>query len=205
MEEAFLIVGLGNPGADYAQTRHNAGFMLVEDLAARWKADWAWEAKFTARLAAVRRPERLCLLCQPQTFMNVSGEAVAAVVNYYRLQLERLLVVVDDSDLPLGAVRMRPGGSSGGHHGLDSIERQLSTRGYARLRLGIGRRAEDPRQLTGYVLAKFDPAETVIFEKVLDRAGQQVVCWLEEGIEAAMNRFNGVVEAAAQQETEKEN
>jgi PTH1 family peptidyl-tRNA hydrolase len=98
---------------------------------------------------------------------------------------------VDDADLALGQIRLRPEGSSGGHHGLDSIERQLGTRAYPRLRLGIGRRADDDREITDYVLGRFSPAERKAMNEVLDRACQQVECWLSDGIQAAMNRFNG--------------
>jgi PTH1 family peptidyl-tRNA hydrolase len=106
-----------------------------------------------------------------------------------------MLIVVDDADLPLGQLRLRPEGSSGGHHGLESIEQQLGTRGYPRLRLGIGRRSEDDREITDYVLGRFGAAERPTMEEVLDRAGRQVECWLSAGITAAMNEFNGAVTA----------
>ena len=139
---------------------------------------------------APRRNGHRVLLCQPQTFMNASGEAVGAVVNFYQLPLERLLVAVDDADLPLGEIRLRAGGSSGGHHGLESIEQHLGTREFARLRLGIGRTA-GAREITDYVLGRFDAAEAALMEKVLDRAADQAECWLADGIEKAMNQFNG--------------
>lgn len=193
MENGFLIVGLGNPGAEYARTRHNAGFLLAETLAARWKCDWANEKKFRARLARIARKGKRILLCQPQTFMNASGEAVGALVDFYRVPLSQLLVAVDDADLPLGEIRLRPEGGSGGHHGLESVEQRLGTRQYARLRIGIGRKA-GAREITDYVLARFDAGERVRLEKVLDRAANQVETWLDEGMEKAMNRFNGTVE-----------
>src|SRR5471032_1879260 len=109
MESVHLIVGLGNPGAEYAQTRHNAGFLLVERLAAQWKADWTNERKFTARIAKAERDGKRALLCQPQTFMNLSGETVGALTNFYQLRFQSdLLVAVDDADLPLGEVRLKP-------------------------------------------------------------------------------------------------
>lgn len=125
--------------------------------------------------------------------MNASGEAVRAVMAYYRLERERLLVVVDDADLPLGTLRLRPDGSSGGHHGLESVEQHLGSRAYARLRLGIGRRDEQGRQITGHVLGAFSPGETRWFDLVLDRAAAAVNCWIESGVAAAMNQFNGAV------------
>jgi PTH1 family peptidyl-tRNA hydrolase len=196
MDNLRLIVGLGNPGAEYASTRHNAGFALVEILAERWRADWTNERKFNARLARTERGGMRVLLCQSQTFMNLSGEAVGALANFYRLQPQsELLVAVDDADLPLGEIRLRSGGGSGGHHGLESIEQHLGTNEFARLRLGIGRRA-GAREITDHVLGRFDAAEAVLMEKVLGRAADQVECWLAAGIEKAMNQFNGVVDPA---------
>lgn len=182
----YLIVGLGNPGAEYAQTRHNAGFLLVEKLASRWKLEWSVERKFTARVARSQR----VWLCQPQTFMNLSGEAVGEITGFYRVPLDRLVVAVDDADLPFGEIRLRPGGSSGGHHGLESIEQHLGSREFARLRIGIGRR-DGVRQITGHVLGKFDATESGMLEKVLERAADQVECWLDAGLQKAMSRFNG--------------
>ena len=198
MENLFFIAGLGNPGPEYAGTRHNIGFVLVERLAARWRAAWTLERKFQARLARAERDGRKVILGQPQTFMNDSGEAVAAVARFYQLPAGRILIVVDDADLPLGQLRLRPEGSSGGHHGLESIEQQLGTRAYPRLRLGIGRRAEDQREITGHVLGRFEAAERKTMEEVLDRALQQVECWLGDGISEAMNKFNGAVTAPAE-------
>jgi len=122
VENLFLIVGLGNPGKEYAKTRHNAGFLLVEKLAKDWRADWTAEKKFSSRLAKVERGGRKFVLCQPQTFMNASGEAVRAMSDFFRLPPEKILLVVDDADLPFGEIRLRGSGSSGGHHGLESVE-----------------------------------------------------------------------------------
>jgi PTH1 family peptidyl-tRNA hydrolase len=194
MENVFLVVGLGNPGADYAKTRHNAGFLLVEKLAAQWKCDWANEKKFRARIAKAGRGGRKVLLCEPQTFMNLSGETVGALANFYQLPLMHILVAVDDADLPLGEIRLRASGSSGGHHGLESIEQHLASRGFARLRIGIGRQA-GAREITDYVLGKFDSAGSALLKKVLERASNQVETWLEAGIEKAMSQFNGSVES----------
>jgi PTH1 family peptidyl-tRNA hydrolase len=194
MENVFLIVGLGNPGADYAKTRHNAGFLLVEKLAAQWKCDWANEKKIRARIAKAGRSGRKVLLCEPQTFMNLSGETVGALANFYQLPLKQILVAVDDADLPLGEIRLRASGSSGGHHGLESIEQHLASRGFARLRIGIGRQA-GAREITDYVLGKFDSAGSALLKQVLERASNQVETWLEAGIEKAMSQFNGSVES----------
>jgi peptidyl-tRNA hydrolase, PTH1 family len=194
MENVFLIVGLGNPGAEYAQTRHNAGFLLVEKLAANWKCDWANERKFKARIAKAERDGRKVLLCQPQTFMNLSGETVGALKDFYQLPLKQILVAVDDADLPFGEIRLRKSGSSGGHHGLESIEQHLASREFARLRIGIGRK-DGLREITNYVLGKFDPSESELLKKVLERAAGQIECWLDAGIEKAMSQFNGVADS----------
>ena len=194
MESLHLIVGLGNPGAEYARTRHNAGFLVVEELARRASADWNFEKKFDARVAKSERDGRKVLLAEPQTFMNASGEAVAALMSFYRVPLAQLLVVVDDADLPFGEIRLRAKGSSGGHHGLESIERHLGSREFARLKVGIGRK-DGQREITNFVLGKFSSAETKLLEKVLQRAADQAQCRVADGIEKPMNRFNGVVDS----------
>ena len=192
MEPLHLIVGLGNPGAEYAKTRHNAGFALVEKLAAQWKCDWANERKFDARIAKTDRSGRKVLLCEPQTFMNLSGETVGALAKFYQLPLEQILVAVDDADLPVGEIRLRASGSSGGHNGMESIEQHLASREFARLRIGIGRK-DGAREITNYVLGKFEKAENELLEKVLERAASQIEIWLVAGIEKAM-QWNGSVE-----------
>lgn len=197
MEQMQLVVGLGNPGKEYAGTRHNVGFLAVERLAEKLRVSWALEKKFSARLAKIGRGERKDILCEPQTYMNASGEAVGAISRFYRLTPDRVLIVVDDADLPLGQLRMRPGGSSGGHHGLESIEQQLATREYPRLRIGIGRKPGEGRQITNYVLGHFGAEEKVILEQVLNRAAEQIECWLGAGIQEAMNRFNGAISASS--------
>ncbi|HVV00413.1 MAG TPA: aminoacyl-tRNA hydrolase [Verrucomicrobiae bacterium] len=202
MENLHLIVGLGNPGGEYAGTRHNAGFLVLETLGKRWDARWNFERKFDALLARVQRGERQVLLCEPQTYMNLSGEAAGAVVRFYNVSLSRVLVVSDDADLPLGRIRLRPSGSSGGHHGLDSIEQHLATREYARLRVGIGRR-DAGRQIIGHVLGRFDSTETALFDKVLKIAADQVECWLEAGIQKAMNLYNGAVDGPENERKEQ--
>jgi peptidyl-tRNA hydrolase, PTH1 family len=204
MESLHLIVGLGNPGREYAGTRHNAGFLLVEQLAGRWRADWALARKFRARIARVKRSEQRVLLCQPQTFMNASGESVRALVDYHGVPrpLSGLLVVVDDADLPLGEIRLRPRGSSGGHHGLGSIEQHLGTRDFARLRIGIGRRA-GAREIADYVLSRFSSTERLLADKILSRVCDQVECWLDAGIQKAMNEFNGAIVDSENEEKTK--
>jgi PTH1 family peptidyl-tRNA hydrolase len=195
MEDLHLIVGLGNPGAEYVRTRHNAGFQLVEKLAERWQADWNTGKRFHSRLARIERDGRRVMLCEPQTFMNLSGEAVGALMNFYQAPLKNTLVAVDDADLPLGELRLRMRGSSGGHRGLESIEQRLGTREFARLRIGIGRQSNE-REITGHVLGRFDSTELELVDKVLTVACDQVECWLDAGIQKAMSQFNGNVEAS---------
>ena len=192
MENIFLIVGLGNPGTEYANTRHNAGFLLVEKLAAKWKCDWANEKKFRARLAKTARDGKRIFLCQPQTFMNASGETVGALKDFYQVPLAQLMIAADDADLPLGTVRLRAEGSSGGHHGLESVEQHLASREYARLKIGIGRK-DGLREITNHVLGRFESAEQELMGKVLDRAAAQVETWLDAGMKKAI-QLNGNVE-----------
>lgn len=189
----LLIAGLGNPGAEYARTRHNAGFMLAEELGEEWGVEWREAPRFEALLARATRRGRTVWLARPLTFMNASGEAVGALARYYRVPAEGTLAVVDDADLPLGTIRLRPDGSSGGHHGLESVETHLGTRAYPRLRLGIGRKDPATREITGHVLGRFAGDETEVFGRVLRQAVAQMNCWIDEGIEKAMARYNGAV------------
>jgi peptidyl-tRNA hydrolase, PTH1 family len=202
MENLYLIVGLGNPGGEYAKTRHNAGFLVAEQLAERWGAAWAYEKKFNARLARAESAGRRTLLCEPQTYMNSSGEAVAAVANFYQVPVGHLLVIVDDADLPLGELRLRPSGSSGGHHGLESVERHLGTRDYARQRLGIGR-VDGAREITNYVLGRFQSTEAALVDKVLAAAADQAAVWQESGIQKAMSQFNGAINGPGNEREEQ--
>jgi PTH1 family peptidyl-tRNA hydrolase len=202
MENLYLIVGLGNPGKEYAGTRHNAGFLVLEQLGQRWRANWNLEKKFSSRLAKMERNGRKIILAQPQTFMNASGKAVASLSSFFRLPTAQVLIVVDDADLPFGEIRMRSGGSSGGHHGLESIEQHLGTREFPRLRIGIGRRATDNREITNYVLGQFAADERELMGKILTRAGEQIDCWLNAGIQKAMSQFNGAVIAPNKGKTE---
>ncbi len=193
MKKKTLIAGLGNPGKEYAGTRHNAGFMLADRLADRWGWQWRLEKKFFAEIAEGTVGARSVILCKPQTFMNVSGEAVGALTGYHRILPDDVLVVVDDADLPLGMIRMRPDGSPGGHHGLESVESHLGTRGYPRIRLGIARPASAVRDIANHVLGRFTADERVVLEKVLVRSAEQTETWLGDGLAKAMNLYNGSV------------
>ena len=193
MESLCLMVGLGNPGAEYVRTRHNAGFLVLEELARKARVVWSHEKKFEAGMAKIELSSGRGLLAQAQTFMNASGQAVEALLSFYRVPLARLRVVVDVADLPFGQIRLRPNGSSGGHHGLDSIARHVGTQDFARLKVGIGRNQDGRREITNYVLGKFGQEESELLEKVWQQAAHQAECWAVEGIEKAMTLFNGVV------------
>ena len=178
------------------------GFLAVEELARRWRANWKAEKKFQARLARGEHGRRRVLLCEPQTYMNASGEAVGAVARFFDVPVAQMLVIVDDADLPLGHLRLRPGGSSGGHHGLESIEQHLGTREYPRLRVGIGR-AGEAREITGHVLGRFRSTEEALADKVLTVASDQAETWLETGIQKAMSQFNGAIDGAEDERKEQ--
>lgn len=185
-----MVVGLGNPGARYAETRHNIGFLVVDQLADRYAVARP-RCKFRALLAEARVGDETVWLLQPQTYMNCSGEAVAAAVRFYQIDLADLLVVCDDLSLPLGRLRFRRKGSDGGHKGLRSIITCLGTAEFPRLRLGIGGPDELAMAAIEYVLSPFRDDEIEVLNQTLQRAAAGAEKWIREGIEAAMNQFNG--------------
>jgi PTH1 family peptidyl-tRNA hydrolase len=193
VNDVRLIVGLGNPGREYRETRHNAGYMLADRLAARWKCSWRSEDRFNAELAGGEFAGKRLWLAKPLTYMNASGEAVEKIAHFYRTPAEKVLVLVDDADLPLGTLRMRPAGSSGGHHGLESVGSHLGTTEFPRLKLGIARPAQGVRDIAGYVLSRFGGEDKTVWEKVAERASLQVESWVAEGAAKAMNLYNGSV------------
>ena len=186
-----MLVGLGNPGREYEGHRHNAGFMMVDQAAAAWGCAMGAQGKFKAILGKVVREDICWLLVKPQTFMNASGEAVQRIAAYFKVLVEDQLVVYDDLDLPLGAIRMKPGGSSGGHNGIKSIESLLGTSQFPRLRLGIGREAGDRQATVRYVLSDFSGKERERFCRALQRALDQVEEWQRSSFEKAMSLYNG--------------
>ena len=182
-----LIVGLGNPGAKYRGTRHNIGFAVLDALAARWQVSFE-SAPVDALIAKVRGADEV-LLAKPLTFMNASGEAVGALLRYYKIEIADLLVVVDDVQLPLGKIRARVRGSAGGHNGLKSIVAHVGD-AFSRLRIGVGR--GDPRRdLADHVLTRFDADEAAEVERVTARAADAASMFVTSGIGAVMNGFNG--------------
>ncbi len=183
-----MIVGLGNPGPRYAHNRHNVGFQIVDELAAKHGLSFD-KRQFKALIASGRIDGQRVLLVKPQTFMNLSGEAVQPLVSYYKVELEDLMVVFDDMDLPVGVIRLRPFGGAGGHNGMKSIIKRLGGNRFPRLRVGIGRPPGrmDP---AAYVLQDFSADEESLMVQVRDRAVQALETWLNSGIDAAMNAFN---------------
>jgi len=190
MEETYLIVGLGNPGKDYADTRHNVGFMVLDRLADSQGTGWEVNKKFAAHLAIVRQDGNTVYLCKPQGYMNLSGQSVVPLAKFYQIPFGQIMVEVDDLDLPLGFIRMRHGGGTGGHRGLDSIQGLLGKDDFARLRLGIGR-PEPSRDVSDFVLGKFGEAERELLRRVLETASNQLACWMLQGTQQAMNNYNG--------------
>jgi PTH1 family peptidyl-tRNA hydrolase len=183
-----VVVGLGNPGPKYAGTRHNVGFEVVDYLAAGPGCS-PFREKFEAFVAELKEAAETVLLVKPLTFMNLSGRAVRAVLDFYKLSVESLLVVCDDFNLPLGKLRVRAKGSHGGQNGLRSIQEHLGTDAYTRLRIGVGQPA--PGDAVDFVLSKFKPGERKAAEEAVATAAQAVLVWVRSGTEACMNRFNG--------------
>ncbi|WP_428389093.1 aminoacyl-tRNA hydrolase [Mucisphaera sp.] len=183
-----VIVGLGNPGPEYAKTRHNAGFMVVDKLAERHGL-MGGKMRFGGMFVDGRMGSSKVGLLKPMGYMNLSGRSVMEVMNFYKLEPADVLVVVDDLALPCGAIRVRPEGGAGGHNGLKDIEQKLGTKGYARLRVGIDDRGRVPQ--SDYVLGRFSPEQLERFLPALDRAADAAEVWLAEGVTTAMNRYNG--------------
>jgi PTH1 family peptidyl-tRNA hydrolase len=179
-----LLVGLGNPGREYARTRHNLGFMVVDEIARRWNVE-KWKTKDSARQAFV--PEHRALLVEPTSYMNLSGAPVRLIASWYKTPPAEIFVIVDDLDLPFGKLRARPFGGHGGHNGLRSI---IATVGeeFPRLRVGVGRR--DDQDAVDRVLAPFDAHERDALAAIVGAAADTALIWLDEGIDAAMRFAN---------------
>jgi PTH1 family peptidyl-tRNA hydrolase len=183
-----LVVGLGNPGSKYQGTRHNIGFELVDRLAQGGRAA-TFASKFEGQLAEIEIDFRRVLVLKPETFMNLSGRSVGQAVRFYKLSLADVLVVCDDLSLPVGKLRLRSGGSDGGQKGLRDITAHLGTDQFPRLRIGIGENTDI--DAADYVLSRFRGTERTAIDDSLILATQAVAVWVTQGIDAAMNRFNG--------------
>ncbi len=200
-----LIVGLGNPGAEYERTRHNIGFMAVDRLATSWSISLGKEKRFYGIFGEGRLSPRLASsgkirLLKPTTYMNVSGQSVRACADWFKGNPENILVIYDDMDLPLGKLRLRPSGSAGGHNGMKSIISHLGTQNFPRLRLGIGRSGKNDidgaiaskanQNVTSHVLGGFSTTETKILPEIFDLAESTVTSILADGLEKAMSLYN---------------
>lgn len=183
----WLIAGLGNPGRQYAATRHNIGYMIVDELA-RYLPAGERRHRFDGELIETSEPQGRIVLLKPETFMNLSGNAVAAAARWYRVPAERLLVIHDDLDLPFGQLRLRARGSSGGHNGLASVIERMGTGEIPRLRIGIGR--PEHGNTIPYVLSRFSAEEERALPEVTKLAAEAARSWYQDGIDAAMNTFN---------------
>ncbi|RMF87446.1 MAG: aminoacyl-tRNA hydrolase [Nitrospirae bacterium] len=190
---AWLVAGLGNPGPEYAASRHNAGFWVVDELADRAGVRLSRD-RHGALSAAARLAGERVVLAEPQSYMNASGGPVQALLHYFRVPLDHLIVVHDDMDLPLGRLRVKRGGGHGGHNGLRSIHRAVGSGDYLRVKIGIGR-PRAGRDATAHVLGRITEAEAEVLGEVVARAADAVETILREGVEAAMNRFNGALPA----------
>lgn len=190
MTEIFLIIGLGNPGREYRENRHNLGFMLIDRLAVRLNARFT-RLQSKALVASTLFQDRKIILAKPQTFMNLSGQSAQGLVHFYKVPLNKILVAHDDLDLPPGAIRIRPDGGSAGQKGMESILERFGTDEFPRLRMGIGR---PPGRMSGpdYVLQDFSDSEMALVSETLDRAVEAVLLFVTEGLDAAMNKFNRV-------------
>ena len=184
-----LVAGLGNPGREYAGTRHNVGFEVMDLLARRHHLPWPAKLDGSSVEARWRRPDADVLLVKPLTYMNLSGRAVSELARFYKIDLPDVLVVTDDVNLPLGRLRARASGSEGGHNGLRSIAESFGTIDYARLRIGVGR-GDLRRDLADHVLARFEPDEQAGMEDAIARAADAVEVWISDGLARVMNTFN---------------
>ena len=190
-ENAFLLIGLGNPGREFRDNRHNAGFMVIDRLVIRLNAQ-GMKLQSKAIVTSTLYEDKKLIFAKPQTYMNLSGHSVQGLANFYKLPLDNLLVIYDDLDLPFGTIRLRPGGGPGGQKGIASAIERLGTKDFARLRIGIGRPAGrmDPAD---YVLQDFSRDEMKSLSEILDHASDAVMSFVIDGLDNAMNKFNGEI------------
>ena len=192
-----VIAGLGNPGAEYANTPHSIGFEVVDAVARGIGASWKGSSSFKGELATGLLGGVKVLLVKPQTYMNLSGECVSPVLKYHNATINDLLVVSDDIDLPVGRLRIRKGGSAGGHNGLKSVIERTGSPDFVRLRIGVGRDSRRRSNVIGHVLGKFSPEDRQAMDEVVATAAEAVGAIENENLETAMNRYNGWTAPAA--------
>ena len=184
----FMIVGLGNPGREYRETRHNIGFITLDGFSARHEIKLS-KVQNKAIIGIGKYKDSKIILVKPQTYMNLSGQSVSGLVRYYKVPFEHLIVAHDDVDLPFGTIRIRPGGGSAGQKGINSIIQQLGTQDFPRLRMGVGR-PPGQMQAADYVLQSFSKSDQEFLKEFVDRAVDSLECFIDDGLDAAMNRFN---------------
>jgi PTH1 family peptidyl-tRNA hydrolase len=187
-ETSYLILGLGNPGREYRDSRHNAGFMLIDRIAVRLNAR-GMKMQSKAIVTTAMYEDRKLILAKPQTYMNLSGQSVQGLIHFYKLPLTNVLLAHDDLDIPFGTIRLRPGGGPGGQRGMASAIEQLGTKGFPRLRIGIGRPPGkmDP---SAYVLQDFTREEMKSLSEIIDRAADAALEFVMNGLDKAMNKYN---------------
>ncbi len=186
---AWLVAGLGNPGDQYEHTRHNAGFQVIDALSQRGGFP-VRRLKFHALTQTALIGGQGVLVMKPLTYMNLSGQAVGEAARFYKLPPHQVLIISDDVDLPLGKLRIRKGGSAGGHNGLKSVIQHLGTDQFPRLKVGVGRKPHPDYDMADWVLGQFQGADRTAMDQAADQAAQAVECLLAQGIDRAMNRFN---------------
>jgi len=202
VKKICLIVGLGNPGDEYAHTRHNAGFEVADRLAARWGVMLRKRMLLEGRAAEIAGAERKIVLCEPQTFMNCSGRCVRKLLDRYGCGPEQLLVIYDDIDLPPGKIRMREKGGPGTHNGMRSLAEELGSTDFARIRVGTGDRPKG-QDLAAWVLGHYSAEEKARMEKAFDRAAECAAIWAEEGLRSAMQFGNAPTEEKTAEKKEE--
>lgn len=199
MTDWYLIVGLGNPGKEYAETRHNVGFRVVDELARRFALTFGKLERKAFTATGVIHGKKV-ILTKPQTYMNLSGEAVRSLVDFYKVETPNLLVISDDLDIPLGTLRLRKLGGAGGQNGMRSVIQHLGTPEFSRLRFGIGR-PPGKMQPKDYVLSQFKGDDAILAAQMIDRAANAAEVWLRSGIDAAMNQYNGSIDEPKPEKT----
>jgi PTH1 family peptidyl-tRNA hydrolase len=193
-ELTYILVGLGNPGREYKDTRHNFGFMLIDRIAVRLNAR-GMKVQSKAIVTTATYEDRKLILAKPQTYMNLSGQSVQGLVNFYKIPLTNIMILSDDLDIPFGTIRIRAAGGPGGQRGLASVIESLGTKDFSRLRLGIGRPPGrmDP---ANFILQNFSRDEMKSISEILDTAADAVLEFVKNGLNAAMNKFNGSIESS---------
>jgi PTH1 family peptidyl-tRNA hydrolase len=184
-----LVAGLGNPGSEYRETRHNVGFLVIDELTNRWRVSDQWREKFEALQIKTTMGDEAVIVAKPLTFMNLSGQAIAGLAGFYRIDPQDVFVVTDDVALPLGRLRARREGGAGGHNGLKSVIQHLGTQAFPRMRVGVGR-GDGRRDLADHVLGRFEADERDTVSAAVLRAADATETFLRDGIERAMSMFN---------------